>query len=122
MKKIFVVSSTLLLILSTNSFSKTTTHRVNEDNQIESEHICNSVALASKKIMSFRQNTNGDLAEFIDEINSRDERPKLKKLMKTITYEAFDRPQWSTEESKNKEVVDFSNKMYMDCVKGLTSK
>lgn len=79
--------------------------------------MCNQLNEMAKVFMEERQSGRvmADLINVIEQDEVATERGK--KLLKDMIIDAYQRPMYSSKELKEREVVDFQNRWYMQCLK-----
>lgn len=109
MEKIILIG--ILLSISCNIFAK---DKMTKSDAIEG--ICGATAKYAEAVMDSRQN-GMKITESIANINKTLKVGAMKDFYKTIAYEAYKEPKWSTKENQDNAATEFSNKMYLTCAK-----
>jgi len=77
---------------------------------------CKEVSDLASTMMECRQN-GVPIAELLSYVDTK-EMADIRSSVTAIAIEAYEEPNWSTEEFKKKSVVEFGNRWYMLCLKG----
>ncbi len=79
------------------------------------DEICAGIESYTKTIIEGRQN-GVPMRNFIDAINKTDDGP-VRKMARKIIIRAYDIPRYFSESMKKQTIVDFQNKIYLECLK-----
>lgn len=85
------------------------------DTTQDKEEYCSDIAELAYNIQGARQ--SGASPERLLAIANTAETPSLKKLVKTITLQAFEVPRFSTEQFQQQASNDFRESMFLRCMK-----
>lgn len=79
----------------------------------EKEKECENISKISEAMMMSRQNGKSIVAMY----KTAEKYPYIEQITKAIIDVAYEKPMWNTEENKAKAIVEFSNEMFMLCMK-----
>lgn len=108
MKKIILLIA--FLTISCNSFSKT---EMTKDSAIEG--ICGEMNDYAQSVMRSRQLGNS-IVNNIKAVNNANMPKHIADYRKSIIYEAYKEPKFSTKENQDNAVNEFGNTVYLSCV------
>lgn len=109
-----IVGLSVGLILSLNASAKPLSTKTTRSD------MCVSVSEFAKSIMERRQNGESitDIIGILDKARSEHSTPEtIYNAANNIILKAFDKPLYSSDEYKQKAIIEFSNQTYISCMK-----
>lgn len=88
------------------------------EKQANIEKLCSSVSKYAKVIMTGRQ-LSMPITGMIERAEQSDNKA-VREVNKIVIMSAYERPLWATDEYKEREIAEFSNEQYMQCITALS--
>lgn len=106
-----VFTCLIFILFSNNIYAE---NKITRQEAVES--LCDSMQGYAQSVMRNRQN-GGTASESIRVINQAEGTAAIDNYMKAIVHNAYSEPRWESERNKNNAIIDFGNKIYIQCIR-----
>lgn len=113
MRKLLVIPSLIALFLIPLPTLAKDLEEQKRKTQESAYHFCDRLSVLGELAMSHRQVYNTPITMLIDAIVGDS------KITRELIYEAYRQPRWSSSKRQNEAVIEFKNKVYLECVTSL---